>query len=215
MVTNLGRLVARISKGIVEGGLAPLSSVTEGPVQGSTILGRLVARINVGFLRVGSSTFSRRLEGSGKDCQIPGRLDARTAGTLGGEASLITLTRLVARTSRIGGGICSGSDFESSTAGGVSFTTDEGVDGRGNNSSRGSVHGVNSVHNAVDIGEIPRSSIATPFPCDGFSTVGDADPRGSDLTTWSSIIGGGGVTSGSVRRARSRSSFKFGEKTQL
>ena len=123
---------------------------------------------------------------------ILGRLNARIASILGGGASLITLTRLDARTSRIAVGMSSGAGFQSSTAGGASFTTDEGVDGRGTNSSRGSVHGVNSVDNAVDIGEVPRSSVAALFPSDGFSAVEDTDPRGSDLSTSSSSAGGGG-----------------------
>ena len=123
---------------------------------------------------------------------ILGRLNARIASILGGGASLITLTRLDARTSRIAVGMSSGAGFQSSMVGGASFTTDEGVDGRGSNSSRDSVHGVNSVDNAAGIGEIPRSSVATLFPSDGFSTVEDADPRGSDLSTKSSSAGGGG-----------------------
>ena len=45
MVTNLGRLDARIITGIVEADVAPLSSVAGGSIQDSTILGRLKARI--------------------------------------------------------------------------------------------------------------------------------------------------------------------------
>ena len=117
---------------------------------------------------------------------ILGRLNARVVSILGGGASLIALTRLDARTSRIAVGMSSGAGFQSS------FTTDEGDDGRGTNSSRGSVHGVNSVDNAVDIGEVPRSSVAALFPSDGFSAVEDTDPRGSDLSTSSSSAGAGG-----------------------
>ena len=123
---------------------------------------------------------------------ILGRLNARVASILGGGASLITLTRLVARTSRIAVGMSSGAGFQSSAARGTSFTTDEGLDGRGTNSSLGSVHGINSIDFAVDIGETPRSSVAALFPSDGFSAVGDTDPRGSDLSTSSSSAGGGG-----------------------
>ena len=187
--TILGRLDARIITGIVEADVAPLSSVAGGSIQDSTILGRLTARIIEEVPEAGSFAFR---EGAGKDCMILGRLNARIASILGGEASLITLTRLVARTIRIAVGMFSGLGFQSSTAGGTSFTTDEGLDGRATNSSLGSVHGINSTDFAVDIGETPRSSVAPLFPSDGFSAVEDTDPRGSDLSTSSSSAGGGG-----------------------